>query len=122
MEDLDDMKAEVMAMKSPSEALLDVQEHCSRLSRALAKLWQHDPVTVVKDNEILEYGDAAATPDSRRRSLHGVCRACAFLSPFDFRSEYIDPHGWGSSRQPARPRIPCRRPKIHPLAPFEAGA
>lgn len=45
---------------STSPILIDLHEHCWQLSRALAELCQHDPVTLQSGGESWEFGDAAA--------------------------------------------------------------
>jgi hypothetical protein len=46
-------------MSRSGARLLDLQEHCEMLSLTLSELWQHDPVTYIRDGATLEFSDAA---------------------------------------------------------------
>ena len=66
-------------MNHSNAQLLDLQEHCARLSDVLKALWQQDISTLVKDEEAYRYGAAADWLELAA----GVCKVDVLTGRFD---------------------------------------
>lgn len=73
-------------MPLAQESLVDLQEHCAHLGEAIAQLWHHDPVTVNRDGEVLEWGHAADWLDLAA----GVCQLQVVTGRYDDTLMYCD--------------------------------